>query len=751
AYTLQGWLKGVNSTSVGDGTYDMGEDGKVGGMNAMVARDAYSFGLHYFQNDIDNRRDYKAISASKTPFANPGISGAAPYAELFNGNIGAMSVNIPKIGDALLNVYKYDQLNRLTKTYVYKGLGATNAWSKASLTNNAYREQITYDANGNIKTYKRNGDPTRSNTNGTGMDNMTYTYKANKNQLDKVVDAAADASVANYPNYNDIKQGQANGNYTYDEIGNLKTDVKGDIVAIIWNAYGKVTNITKTSGDQIFYTYDAFGNRISSTFNNRVTWYVRDANGNIMSSYMATADINAGQLSQTELYIYGSNRIGSLNLKTNVQTPVNASGILNFERTRKQYELANHLGNVLVTVSDKKIQNSANQNSIDYYYADVVNANDYYTGGMPLPGRNYTNSTNYLHGFNSHEKSDDVSGVGNHTSALFGEYDTRLVRRWNLDPRPNVSASPYSMFSNNPVWFSDIAMDTARNGGNGSLGQNFKFENENNELTDKEFKGMQDRFYANLDQQVNNGGHTYRGDKVSLNSKDALASTITVTFGRKGISNGDIMNNSMYISLEDMDRSANVSTHEWLHTAGLMDRYFELYGRKSGDEATQFVESQRSQETVPMKVLPPGHDDDHTSQNMMASAGSQITKMQWDLVFNLQTTGITEESLGTLGKVSFVYTYSTTNPRSSNNRFRKLSNMIAGLKANSHRMAFSSTSGYALMRGTLLTVPNGTYYDVMPPNLNTYIIHNRTGNVLGYNFTLELGWEKKQVNDTIQR
>ncbi|RZL43999.1 MAG: hypothetical protein EOP00_21855 [Pedobacter sp.] len=215
AYTLQGWLKGVNSTSVGDGTYDMGEDGKVGGMNAMVARDAYSFGLHYFQNDNDNRRDYKAISVSKTPFANPGISGAAPYAELFNGNIGAMSVNIPKIGDALLNVYKYDQLNRLTKTYVYKGLNATNAWSKTSLTNNAYREQITYDANGNIKTYKRNGDPTRSNTNGTGMDNMTYTYKANKNQLDKVVDAAADASVANYPNYNDIKQGQANGNYTY--------------------------------------------------------------------------------------------------------------------------------------------------------------------------------------------------------------------------------------------------------------------------------------------------------------------------------------------------------------------------------------------------------------------------------------------------------------------------------------------------------------------------------------------------------
>lgn len=30
AYSLQGWLKGVNSTAVGNGNFDIGADGKIG-------------------------------------------------------------------------------------------------------------------------------------------------------------------------------------------------------------------------------------------------------------------------------------------------------------------------------------------------------------------------------------------------------------------------------------------------------------------------------------------------------------------------------------------------------------------------------------------------------------------------------------------------------------------------------------------------------------------------------------------------
>lgn len=52
------------------------------------------------------------------------------------------------------------------------------------------------------------------------------------------------------------------------------------------------------------------------------------------------------------------------------------------------YELSNHLGNVLVTVSDKKIPVLAAGGTIDYYKPDVLTANDYYPFGMQMPGRN---------------------------------------------------------------------------------------------------------------------------------------------------------------------------------------------------------------------------------------------------------------------------------------------------------------------------------------------------------------------------
>jgi hypothetical protein len=46
----------------------------------------------------------------------------------------------------------------------------------------------------------------------------------------------------------------------------------------------------------------------------------------------------------------------------------------------------------------------------------------------------YKNSCagDYRYGFNGQEKVDEISGVGNHNTALFWEYDTRLGRRWNV-------------------------------------------------------------------------------------------------------------------------------------------------------------------------------------------------------------------------------------------------------------------------------------------------------------------------------
>ncbi|MBK7964795.1 MAG: hypothetical protein IPK10_05555 [Bacteroidetes bacterium] len=61
----------------------------------------------------------------------------------------------------------------------------------------------------------------------------------------------------------------------------------------------------------------------------------------------------------------------------------------------------------------------------------------------------------YRFAFNGQEKVDEISGLGNHNTAEYWEYDTRLGRRWNIDPEPKAWESPYAGFANNPIWFTD--------------------------------------------------------------------------------------------------------------------------------------------------------------------------------------------------------------------------------------------------------------------------------------------------------
>ena len=67
------------------------------------------------------------------------------------------------------------------------------------------------------------------------------------------------------------------------------------------------------------------------------------------------------------------------------------------------------------------------------------------------------NSNNYRYGFNGHEKDDEISGSGNHLS--FGDYgyDTRLGRRWNIDPESASFPgwSPYMTHYDSPIAYLD--------------------------------------------------------------------------------------------------------------------------------------------------------------------------------------------------------------------------------------------------------------------------------------------------------
>lgn len=57
---------------------------------------------------------------------------------------------------------------------------------------------------------------------------------------------------------------------------------------------------------------------------------------------------------------------------------------------------------------------------------------------------------------------DEIAGSGNHYTAPFWEYSPRVVHRWNTDPKPNPSISPYAIMQGNPIWYTDHKGDTVR-------------------------------------------------------------------------------------------------------------------------------------------------------------------------------------------------------------------------------------------------------------------------------------------------
>ncbi len=117
-----------------------------------------------------------------------------------------------------------------------------------------------------------------------------------------------------------------------------------------------------------------------------------------------------------------------------------------------RYELSNHLGNVLGTISDYK--SVVNSGTGLHYEAVVLTAQDYDPFGMAMPHRTF-NGEGYSRGFNGQERDFDINADGNINTAMFWEYDARLGRRWNVDPVLKHYESPFATFGNNPISFID--------------------------------------------------------------------------------------------------------------------------------------------------------------------------------------------------------------------------------------------------------------------------------------------------------
>jgi len=315
AYTLQGWLKGVNGEELTP-EKDMGKDGFN---TSTIARDAFGYSLNYFDGD------YTAKNADITTHFSI-TNGPYDHSEfnLYNGNIKNMITALLGTDEIALptanNLYRYDQLNRIKNMDSYFiGLGAGEN----------IETNYSYDRNGNLKSLFRSANKVDGTM--AEMDNFTYHYNTDasleerNNRLYTVEDD--DSLAGNFPEDIDNQLAELgvsifdlsnpdSHNYVYDEIGQLIAD-KTEELTIEWTVSGKVARVIKPN-KTISFSYDGLGNRVSkevvyiSGANDNVTTYFgRDAQGNTLCVYERKwNDAGLDELALKEQNIYGSSRLG---------------------------------------------------------------------------------------------------------------------------------------------------------------------------------------------------------------------------------------------------------------------------------------------------------------------------------------------------------------------------------------------------------------------------------------------------------
>ncbi len=144
---------------------------------------------------------------------------------------------------------------------------------------------------------------------------------------------------------------------------------------------------------------------------------------------------------------------------------------------------------------------------------------------------------NYRFGFNTQEKVNEVSGKGNHNTAMFWEYDTRLGRRWNPDPVIKPWRSRYDAFDNNPIWKMDpLGDDEYYNSGGKWIGSNGAHNNVRVMVTD-------DKQVKSIIKDYTKKGVDYSGeivkprmvphDDILRNSLSVLKNASTIPLGEK--------------------------------------------------------------------------------------------------------------------------------------------------------------------------------------------------------------------------
>ncbi|QLG46780.1 Ig-like domain-containing protein [Costertonia aggregata] len=432
-YNLAGQLKSLNHPSL-QNTNDPGGD----------ANDLFGMQLDYHNNDYQrtSRTNITPQAYGQNQLngnikgmrwknnAVPGATGELMYAYDYDRNNWLESADFDGTGTLANGVQADETSNTVVQSGQTLDIEATNSitllpdfhaqtgstvnltivadsGSGTAISSGDYDvSNITYDANGNILSLRRNKN-TINNSN--GMDDLAYSYKNGTNQLLQVQDAEGDA-----PNADDIDTQTETANYDYNAIGQL-IENKAEGITYEYNTAGLVTRIKKNGLSLITFFYNDRNHRVrKDTYAGngvevvQTTHYVRDVAGSVMGIYTNNV--------LNEQPVYGANRLAVFYRQSNTSV----------------YELTDHLGNVRAGFA--KAGNTA----------DTRSGTDYYPFGMAMPGRSLTGSYRYT--FQGQEK-DPETGKEAFELRL---WDSRIGRWLTTDPYGQY-ASPYLGMGNNPI------------------------------------------------------------------------------------------------------------------------------------------------------------------------------------------------------------------------------------------------------------------------------------------------------------
>jgi len=195
----------------------------------------------------------------------------------------------------------------------------------------------------------------------------------------------------------------------------------------------------------------------------------------------------------------------------------------------------------------------------------------------------------YRYGFNGQERTDEVYGRGNLNTAEFWEYDTRLGRRWNIDPKSRVYESSYSVLGLNPIGNIDV---------NGDKWKDKNSENEANTLK-ADFQNKRDSYkkdfekYSALMLKADEIGNTKNSDKYAQLAIEARTGMSDMDQAIKEI---ELMEKSdIFFELNDAIRSDgqyNIEFYGDWRKGGTGDKYIKVnystaskYGKTNGIKA----------------------------------------------------------------------------------------------------------------------------------------------------------------------